>query len=1777
MQRILLIRFFFFLAIPLFFVSQASGQDQTDQNWYFGNGPRGIQFTRPGDTARLVTRPTASITANNFGTAGSAVASDPVSGGLLFYTDGVNVYDATHVRMPNGNNIGGNAASNQPAVITKVPGQPGRYFIITNTAAGLTPGQINFSVVDSASFGNSVFPNLPLGDVTSKAQAVANLTTQSDAMRVIPHSNGTDFWLITHDAGTGAFRVTAINSSTITGSATPVTPPTGVTFTASHFAYDSVRNKLAVAPAEPGRNVMIFDFNETTGALTFDNNDGFVLNSATTGTAQPAIYDIEFSNNGEFLYVSRQGEAGTPGMVLQYDLTDPTVTAATVNTQPVFKSYGLQLAPDSSIYHIYQAVSGGPFLVGRIKDPDTVASAANYEPLPFGAVNFNATQFPAFLQAAPPSVNIDFTFSGTCASQPTTFFPEVVPGADSLVWDFGDGQSSTQWSPTHTYEDGGQFPVTVYAVVNGDTVGQQTKPVDITQFDLQVTLVQDTTACSCELRFPKADPSPTAYPNGQPCNPFTLTAESSAQGGGAIQWYGPSGLLVGQNTLTLSAVDSAGFYYVTVQDPNSGCFAYAGVNIKEYGVDDPRTNIWHFGNSAGIDFNPDFKPTTGADAIQGFITDGPEGVATISDQNGQVVISTDGEQVFDRDGNPLVLDPPGFGGNKNATQSSLIIPVASDPTLYYIFTTQHTDPQVVGVPTAYELRYAIFDLKIQPNGGIVDPDQDPSNGTSSVLFTRSTERITGNENWLIAHEFGTNNFRAYRITAEGLSSPVISSAGSDHSISSAEQGQGYMKLAANGQLAVAVSTPGVSNTVEIFDFDDATGVVSNPKVIDIGPAGQVYGVDISSSGQKLFATTKGPGALHEFRYDSLTETYVKLNTINAGADLGAIERGPDGTTYVAVNGSNALGTIQVNEDPDEISTFTEAGFPLLSGTTSTLGLPNFIQNIGDPIQEPTINASGLCHGLPTEFTGSGTDPIDTLIWNFGDGTPVQSGANLTSVSHTYDLPGTYFVILTIRNRCVGFVESLRDTVVINPNPEALSAAAALCNVNDQPLLAVAPGTDLSDLTFQWSSGETTSSISPQRDGVFDVIVRTAAGCLDTGRYEVFDARPRVDLGPDQTLCEDSDPRTFNANNPGAQYAWTVNGAQVSTNQRFTFNPNTPSPPSYQVAVTVTDPFTTCDNSDTVTYIVNPNPVFTALGNDPIPPCGSPTGSIDLSITSTGNYFYNVTGPGSSGLAVTQAGPAAVNVPGLAAGTYNVQVSDQISGCFERTTVGLSDNAFDVAIARALTCNDVNGLMPVIITLTGTPPPAPTSFSYRILESNTSQGTPILNANTNPFTTAGVENGDYVAEVVAGGCTSVSPITNIEQDAPVPIDDVVINECVTPITLTATAPLASFAWTGPNIVGPTNVSAISATPPSGQHDYKLVVSAPSFCNADTTVTVNVGLDPPATLVQSDPCLDQVTLSASPTGNYVYRWFRNGTQFVGGQQVSVTTADNGFSYQVDVRNTINGCFTSDTETVAVLGELTVDISNPATCAGADFTLTATTNQTPDFYQWALNRVVIPTATTNALTVTDDREGMYRVIVQRSAAGRVCIAKDSVNITVNPTTPGLLPETGIICPEHTEPRYNEVTLNPGEEFASYNWFKDGDELAVTTPTLTVNETGTYTVDLLNIYNCPSSDRITLIEECNPLITGPNAFRPGGLNKEFSLFTFFIDDEDFEIFIFNRWGEMVFYSNEREFKWNGGYKNNTGQPSPPGTYAYLVKYKSSYRPEDGVEEYRGGVVLLR
>ena len=1730
--------FFLFLSCSSI---MAYGQELTRSNWYFGNSTDGIRFNRPDNAATLVTNQ-----ATPFGTGGSAVATDRTNANLLFYSDGANVYDGCHGIMPNGNGLTANSAGNQPTVISAVPGQPGKYFLFTNTANFTAGGAIARSVVDMNLFGNAVFPSPALGDVESKNVAIPGLANRSEGMIVVPHGNNTDFWLITHEVNSQNYSATLIGPSAYAGTFNTVTTSgVGLPITVANFAYNAASGKIAVSPQGPNTDALILNFDNATGAFSFDR---YIFNTGLPTAGNQMIYDIEWSTSGQYLYLSRHGEAGINADLLQYDYNNPGVTLASILPNPVFRSYGIQYAPDSAIYHLYQATSGGPFLLGKFTSTDSVASRVVYNDMPLGGNDVGATQFPSFLPHEDVVLSVSFTSIGTCQYAPTAFFSVVAPAADSLAWNFGDGAGVGRGpSPIYTYQTSGTFNVSLTAYYQGQ-VQNVTQPVTITAQPLQLQLVQDTTACRSEFPPPRGSSTPSQ---------FQVTAQVTGGTPASAVWSN------GDTGLTLTP-DSAGYYYVVVTDV-SGCSVYAGVNVKEYGLQDQRANVWYFGNHAGIDFNTLPNPPA---PLSNSAMDAPEGTSTISDRNGNVIFYTDGDKVYDRTHTEIAT---GIGGDPLSAQAALIVPVPNDETLYYIFTTQAIDGT-----SANELRYSLFDIK--PNGGLGAVTQQ-----NILLFAKSTERITANGNWLIAHEYGNNTFRAYPITATGIGDPVYSSIGSDHTFKSPQAGEGYIKLGARNNVAVALSQPGTSNLVELFTLVDSSGRMVNYRKIDLNePNGQVYGVEFSPAGNKVFATLKGspgPSAVYEYFLDSLDMPYLRNITPEPTLELGALQTGPDGQIYMAINGSSVLGTIQAVEDTTSNSLVNFSGFTLAGGTNSRLGLPNFTQIISNAVGGPDFSIVGVCFGTPTRFIGTPTDAIDQFQWFFGigqGGIPFDAPAD---TSHLYTATGTYTVVMTITNRCLQQEGSpnlvVQKNVDIAPPPPAptLPGAAALCT---GALTLDANSNNFPGYTYLWSTGDTTKLLTVNQPAMLSVTNTDANGCTSTAQSIVVENRPQLDLGPDITICEDNNTPALNAFNPGASFAWTINGAPASTSQVQAVDVTTPGVFTYEV--TVTDPITTCTTVDSKTYTINVSPTFTLSGTDPTV-CNAADGDISLQLNTSapaaGPYSYFLTGPGGfNQQGIDQTAPTLVGpIGGQRAGTFSAIVTDQISGCTISQAFGLSDPAAFTFDFNGTDCDPTN----INITITSGAPTAP--VLYRFTNGTTGQ---FVTTTDLPMASLSPGAGDYVVEVHESNGTGCLVTVNKPITVSTKTVNFTENICSDPATITAAlaAPFgagATYSWTalsGGNIVSGGSTDQITV---NASGTYQVTATTAAGCDVVDTrdIVYDNGVTP--SFSQSDACADNVILTASPGGPYTYRWFRGGTFQPGllGQQIPLGLAENGANYSVTIVNGVNGCaYSSPVQPVNVVGAVTASlVSTPACDDGQPFTLTASSVATGVSYSWFVDGNVVPNE--NTATLSRVEEGTYRVEVSKL----VCTASAQMQVVKAPVPVGNLPNRVVICddPDNNDPATRQVDLDPGP-FSQYNWFKNELALGQTTQVFTADSEGLYRVDITNSFGCVAPDETEVLSQCIPRLVAPNAFRPGSQvdsNKTFSVFSFFVTD-DFEVFIYNRWGELVYHSNDRFFKWNGTY-NNSGQPLPGGSYAYVIKYVSSFRPELGVQEKRGGVALLK
>jgi gliding motility-associated-like protein len=131
----------------------------------------------------------------------------------------------------------------------------------------------------------------------------------------------------------------------------------------------------------------------------------------------------------------------------------------------------------------------------------------------------------------------------------------------------------------------------------------------------------------------------------------------------------------------------------------------------------------------------------------------------------------------------------------------------------------------------------------------------------------------------------------------------------------------------------------------------------------------------------------------------------------------------------------------------------------------------------------------------------------------------------------------------------------------------------------------------------------------------------------------------------------------------------------------------------------------------------------------------------------------------------------------------------------------------------------------------------------------------------------------------------------------------------------------------------------------------------------------------------------------------------------------------------------------------------------------------------------------------------------------------------------------------------------------------FGDGNSSNLENPTHTFTEAGSYTVNLLVTDELGCTDITTYLIEFDPGFTYyvPNSFTPDGdgLNQIFSpIFSGPIDQTNYQMLIFNRWGEIIFETLDPNEGWNATFGPN-GQACQVGTYTYVITFGTTANEE--------------
>ncbi|HVY74100.1 MAG TPA: PKD domain-containing protein [Puia sp.] len=206
--------------------------------------------------------------------------------------------------------------------------------------------------------------------------------------------------------------------------------------------------------------------------------------------------------------------------------------------------------------------------------------------------------------------------------------------------------------------------------------------------------------------------------------------------------------------------------------------------------------------------------------------------------------------------------------------------------------------------------------------------------------------------------------------------------------------------------------------------------------------------------------------------------------------------------------------------------------------------------------------------------------------------------------------------------------------------------------------------------------------------------------------------------------------------------------------------------------------------------------------------------------------------------------------------------------------------------------------------------------------------------------------------------------------------------------------------------------------------------------------------------------------------------------------------------------------------------------------------------------------------------ENTGQYTISLVVIDSG-TCNIKDSTTRTIQVhDKPKAAFNTKPVPPEYNVPTVFENQSSGGIHFTYY--FGDGDSTDINNMDTVVHqytETGTYNACLVayNQYGCADTVCQNVDVLINPLLDVPNAFTPGrfGQNSIITVKGFGIAVMDWKIY--NRWGQVVFQSNNPYYGWDGTWK---GVPQPMDVYTYTLEATFT----DGTKTTkRGDITLIR
>lgn len=258
---------------------------------------------------------------------------------------------------------------------------------------------------------------------------------------------------------------------------------------------------------------------------------------------------------------------------------------------------------------------------------------------------------------------------------------------------------------------------------------------------------------------------------------------------------------------------------------------------------DKRCFNWIIDGGGGITFNTQNLEPVKFTAPTWFLDNCP---ATLSDSEGNLLLYSDGINYIHNKYNKSINDSLFFNYwfPPNWDQNVILIPKPGNDSLIYLFLAGSPDPGI-------SFRYTLVNTKLNKDSGSIVEKQVKANINPVYKKIAATYNSDGKSIWVVIHEWNSNFFKSYLIDENGIQKPIISAVG-PIMITEPIDDQSYMKIAPDGKkIAMIHLDINGYTTLQLYDFDNNTGKISKPIILNIGSSNPGF-LEFSSSGNKLY-------------------------------------------------------------------------------------------------------------------------------------------------------------------------------------------------------------------------------------------------------------------------------------------------------------------------------------------------------------------------------------------------------------------------------------------------------------------------------------------------------------------------------------------------------------------------------------------------------------------------------------------------------------------------------------------------------------------------------------------------------------------------------------------------------------------------------------------------------------------------------------------------------------------------------------------------------------